>query len=543
MPYSSFTDIIQALPETTRNACETTNDRFLYLNDYLNEIGCKTIIIENRYVDKNFLDDYSGYYSRCFQDIQKKCVRVHLFSSEFDHQILKQHLLEKSSNTSDNILSSAYLGFIVLRPLPNAPLAKVCISTYPPANGKNRHFPTLKTYKAHLLGQELSIQSLAFQEQDRALSACATSALWSAFHGSSTLDVDKVSAPSRITENAKKIIPQHQFNHPHRGLTPAQMASSVREDGLEPLLCNFINTSYLKALVRAYLSVGVTPVLGMNLHYADESGFLENGISKAKPIGNHAVAVVGYNISDTQPIPLFKVDDIPTKLNSINQKDIYLKSSAIDKIYVHDDEIGPFAKMEFINEYWQHLKTRWQMYRDPAEEVNATVKDILLPKPHKIRISFNTVFSIIREFNSLYLKSWYDRGCLIIWDIYLTTVNDFKKEIRDKNKSCFNSDMHKIDILTLNLPRYLWRVDGYMHGYENTDQDNINFTLLFDATDIENSDIFICGIHYDLVSRIDIFLSVLNPLSELNIQKISKFSQSLRIAKEYSNLLTEKIIY
>ncbi len=184
------------------------------------------------------------------------------------------------------------------------------------------------------------------------------------------------------------------------------------------------------------------------------------------------------------------------------------------------------------------------MYRNTVEEINATVKDILLPKPHKIRISFNTVFSIIREFNSLYMKSWYDRGCRIVWDIYLTTVNDFKKEISLRDKVYFNSEMHKIDILTLNLPRYLWRVDGYMiNGSDNNNLNSINFTLLFDATDIENSDIFICGIHYDLLSRIDIFLSVLNPLSELNAQKISKFSQSLRIAKEYSDLLAQKIIY
>ncbi len=187
-----------------------------------------------------------------------------------------------------------------------------------------------------------------------------------------------------------------------------------------------------------------------------------------------------------------------------------------------------------------------QSILNPGDEVIVPEprKDILLPKPHKIRISFNTVFSIIREFNSLYMKSWYDRGCRIVWDIYLTTVNDFKKEISLRDKVYFNSEMHKIDILTLNLPRYLWRVDGYMiNGSDNNNLNSINFTLLFDATDIENSDIFICGIHYDLLSRIDIFLSVLNPLSELNAQKISKFSQSLRIAKEYSDLLAQKIIY
>ena len=68
--------------------------------------------------------------------------------------LILNSFLEKIDGSTPDLLCNNYLGFIVLRPLPNAPLAKVCISTYPQTNEKNRYFPTLKTYRVHLLGQE-----------------------------------------------------------------------------------------------------------------------------------------------------------------------------------------------------------------------------------------------------------------------------------------------------------------------------------------------------------------------------------------------------
>lgn len=540
--FSTFGNLIKDLPSPIDSVCDPNNDKIAYLDDYLRTIRCQTVVIEDCYVDKNFLEDYARYYSRCFQEYPKKCVRVHFFAAKFGIRRLKNYLNRPLHSNKGLFYDGSYLGFIVFRPLPNAPLAKVCLTTYRDEIGKHRHFPVLKDYFVHFLGSELSVKSLAFQEQDRALSACATSALWSAFHGSSGLDVNTVSAPSRITENAKKIIPQATSNHPHRGLTPAQMSNSIREEGLEPLLCNFINTSYLKALLRAYLSVGVAPVLGMTLYYGDEQGVLANGIPRTIPIGDHAVAVAGYNMSENQPKE-FKADDIGTNIPVILRQPMYLLSSSIDKLYVHDDEVGPFVKMEFDDEYWQHLKTRWHMYRKNPDEINATVRDILLPKPHKIRISFNTIFSIIREFNSLYMGGWYDDGGRVVWDIYLTTVNDFKQEIRSYDTNYFLQPQHKMSLLSLSLPRYIWRVDGYMLEKSDQKMTKKSFTYIFDATEIENSDLFVCAVHYDLFSRIDIFLSVLNPLLTPQLNTVSKFSQSYRIAEEYFDLKSNRILY
>ncbi len=44
-----------------------------YINIYLSnpEIDYKTIIIEDKYIDRDYLLDFSNYYSRSFEEISK----------------------------------------------------------------------------------------------------------------------------------------------------------------------------------------------------------------------------------------------------------------------------------------------------------------------------------------------------------------------------------------------------------------------------------------------------------------------------------------
>ena len=51
-----------------------------YFENYFRELGAKTILIENNYVDRDFLDDFSQYYVRCFSQYERRCQRIHFFS-------------------------------------------------------------------------------------------------------------------------------------------------------------------------------------------------------------------------------------------------------------------------------------------------------------------------------------------------------------------------------------------------------------------------------------------------------------------------------
>lgn len=107
----------------------------------------------------------------------------------------------------------------MILPIPGAHFGKVCLATYPAEESKVRCFPVLKKYYAHLLGLSLCVESVAFQEQDNVVSACATSALWSAFHAIKSVNSEDVHSPFRITQNARRVILESpSFNVMEKGL-------------------------------------------------------------------------------------------------------------------------------------------------------------------------------------------------------------------------------------------------------------------------------------------------------------------------------------
>ena len=95
----------------------------------------QTIIIENDYVDEHYSEDYSLYYSKSFQPIGKKCVRLHFFAA--DENIVENLLSKATGQSSDygftktqlydlvalgkfHELKDYYQGFVVIRPIPTA---------------------------------------------------------------------------------------------------------------------------------------------------------------------------------------------------------------------------------------------------------------------------------------------------------------------------------------------------------------------------------------------------------------------------------------
>ena len=40
---------------------------------------CKTVLIEKEYIDKDYLIDYSLFYSRAFQEVPRFTQRIHYF--------------------------------------------------------------------------------------------------------------------------------------------------------------------------------------------------------------------------------------------------------------------------------------------------------------------------------------------------------------------------------------------------------------------------------------------------------------------------------
>jgi len=235
-PYS-IAELKRVLSERSGASSKTIDGKLhtSYFDDYFNVLKAKTILIENGYVDRDYLEDFSAYYVRCFSDYKRKCSRLHFFREEFQDKDLEQFLQKSTSVVNVDMLQQSYLGFVVVKPLPETVIGRTCLEAYPSDNGR-RHYPIRRKYSVNLFGCQLSIKSLAFQEQDSVAAACATSALWSEFQGTGRLFQHAIPSPIEITKAATSGFPLSTRSLPSKGLNIIQMAQAIRSVGLARII-------------------------------------------------------------------------------------------------------------------------------------------------------------------------------------------------------------------------------------------------------------------------------------------------------------------
>ena len=468
-----------------------SKNHFHYFREYFNYLITKTIVVENNYVDRDYLEDYSAYYVRCFTPYEKTCTRLHFFTKPFSRTVFQNILRNNISKTKIKEITESYLGFVVIKPLPMTIIGRTCLKTYP--NEKKRNYPIIRDYKTNLFGIKLTVDSLAFQEQDSVVAACATSALWSTFHGTGILFHHSIPSPVIITEKASKKFPSLTRTLPSNGLLIEQMVQAIRNVGLEPYSKSAADYFLLKSTIYAYIKAKIPIVLLINLANKVSSSYKLN---KDTPLyidmGKHAVAVTGYSIKRS------------TKIN-FEQYGFRCVTSNIDKIYVHDDHVGPFSRMIFDdikisvyskekdkNEEFMSLGTSWRDKNEKYGNIRAIPDIMLIPLYHKIRIPFSIIQDATINFNAI-LNSFILEGFMpfkeyLIWDMYLITVSDLKNEIL---RSVEIKSETKLKLLTFPMPKYIWRSTG-LNGK------NKIIDLLFDATDIEQGPLFIFAIEYEV---------------------------------------------
>lgn len=457
-----------------------------YFAGYFGDLNAKLIVVERRYVDRDFLEDYAAYYVRCFDDYDRYCNRLHFFRCDIAEDQVRRVLQGVDDAATVGALSEGYLGFVVAKPLPTTVVGRTCLITYLPEG--RRFFPNTRDYDAHLFGIDLKIRNtLAFQEQDNVVAACATSALWSVFQGTGKLFQHPIPSPVEITKAAAERLPSSTRLLPNRGLNLEMMAHAIRSVGLEPFLINGAATATdhytLKGAAYAYLQGHIPMILGITL--------IDTTHAPATFMGKHAVALTGFSLGDGAIQPY-------------GSTGFRLRASRINKFYVHDDQVGPFARMIFDSTKSTYrspldqvmgptasISTSWRGENGVIGSGRALSEILLIPLYHKIRVPFSSIHDGVLQFDS-FVSKLLQAGPEPLaenleWDIFLTTVIDVKKGIRENKALPVN---RKATLLTQPFPRFIWCATALTGN-------NKVFDLLFDATDIEQGKCLVDVVEHD----------------------------------------------
>ncbi len=435
-------ELFQALSNPHFSPTEVAaHDRAKYLYNYLKTLKTRCILIEDPYTDADYLDDFASYYVRCHTDYERRCRRLHFFSCELPEDWWTRAL----SPNGLAALQSAYLGFVVARPLPDSIIGRTVLRTYDGDHGRRAYPATLK-YAVHLCGLTLSVEeTLAFQEQDTILAACATVALWSCFQKTAQLFHTAVLSPSAITKVATRFT-HHGRPIPSHGLIVTEMCTAIREVGLEPELFEISGGLPLASLLYAYLRLGLPVVLG---------------VKTCRP-GGHAIALAGYSLRDSW----VRSSEIGTQ--------VPMRGLRIDALYGHDDQVGPFSRLEIATPGGASdtLLSQAPIYVDERTGTASplTPNVVIVPVYHKVRITFLDVQKWLTGLHRLFVVWLPD--VQLEWDVRLCSVNQYKQDLQtDDWVPAFYRDR----ALRQDLPRFLWRATLHSNGHVGVD-------ILFDAT-------------------------------------------------------------
>ncbi len=438
-----------------------------YLNE--GEIKTNTAIIEKEYIDKDYLLDYAGFYSRSFEKIDKFTERIHFFSGKFDQDVFED-VLENYNKENKNIIENLgeYNGFVVLKPLsinlnkkPSKMIGRSLLRPLPEKviNSTDLRKFIFSEYKLSLYGLDLCIKSLPFQVQDRAVSACATVSLWIANSQLANLFQTPRLSPLEVTKRATRLIGEAR-SLPNAGLTPQQMFAFLESIALDfevvspyELRSEYpeINT-VVPDTVKIFIDENFPIIATLLLIKYKNKKYLK----KNYKINDDDIAILDYHAA---VISGYRED------NEHN----------LNMLYVHDDEIGPYIEVESsTGEDFFKWENEWINDRryGPYDEV--ILESLILPLYPKIRMGYKDIY--------IYLEGMRKKrpNC----DIQLRLTNNHEL----KNKIINSSIKNKLDVLKRPMPRFMWAINV------SDKAKNYNKDHIIDATSHKLR--FLCKIDY-----------------------------------------------
>lgn len=292
---------------------------YRYLNSFKQDLDDEySILLEPRYIDRDFMEDYANFYVGRFGNDSYQCARLHFFSCQLKHKSLDS-LLCGRPNDEMNVdwLQENYLGFMVIKPLNKTFVGKTCLRVAgDTAFGSGTKKKISKRYEVNLFGISLHVDSIAFQEQDKVVAACATTAIWTALHGLPGRSVKDIRSCSEITTAALNFSDGSNNGFPNKELSNKQILRALDVEGLRYHNSNLLSRSreWFRRYIIAHIDSDLPVIMTGNVYRLME-GSTASPNPQLKLMGRHAITALGYD---------FRGDS--------------------KWVYLHDDRLGPYTR-------------------------------------------------------------------------------------------------------------------------------------------------------------------------------------------------------
>jgi hypothetical protein len=353
-----------------------------------------------------------------------------------------------------------------------------------------------------LYGLPLDVTTIAFQEQDSETAACATTALWYALHAMpKKITTDEIPSPFEITKTGSSTyIKRSQEDvarqFPTQGMGLEQIEGYLRSHDLECIVCGLkpdVANSRIREYLDSYLRAGFPMIVVGNLYTESE----KEGIYRAE--GLHAMTALGY------------ADSNAFVSNSA--------SSRIQRLFAHDDNIGPFTSFRFervntnvlIDEpvsattTVEHIK---RVLESGSQAGDISSRDVLanksgiaglnalqrvlvpvylvIPINRKVRVPLEIVLNFANSINDMFdqLKpSIYGQNTSqpeVSFSCRLKEVSTVKDEIRSRKFLVGYHEQAKF--LISPMPKYVWDIS--FSEKDDSNRPSVLVQILVDATDL-----------------------------------------------------------
>ena len=444
-----------------------------YLYNYLNHLNARSIVIEADYVDRDYLEDYSNYYVKCFNQYGGRCARLHFFHEKVEHSNFKKIFASDDAESEMQFLQSSYLGFIVIKPIPKTFIGRTCLKKYSTLPGSCKKTTIDREYSVNLFGIPLKVESIAFQEQDKVLSACATAAIWSTLHAIKTFDINAIPSSSEVTLSAINHISNSSNSFPNDGLSNKQIMRAIDMVGLRYHSIKLSKDKHVlfsikkafERVIKPYLDSKIPLIMGVTVYDISKHYCSDTNDFGGRLVDGHALSIVGYSETE-EPYAL----------------------------YVHDDRFGPYARalitpikdtcLTSSDERWCLtivMKNKNGEWEQPKEIL---IPDIfIIPVDRKVRIPAPFIHETCEQYLIIfneYVKKAEKKANSTADSLKDSLTFEIKLESLTKLKTQVIKDacvLNKEEILTSPMSKFVWVAKFFLTG-------KLVCEFIFDSTDI-----------------------------------------------------------